>query len=451
MSKSPLKLNTTLKMMKRLYSHKYGLINTARESEPAITEVSINNERYALGNMIPMYITSVQKGESNIFHGSGASLNQDRSKIKAYGEFIERFCGAYSVGEQLPNLLVETQENLELNNMPFYGFDGLLPFENFQYDIPTFPYHKYSPKHKMTWIEGEDVTCGKKTWLPTQKVLIAYPYHDDELHYIDGISTGLACGETFKHASVSALLEVIERDSFMLTWVLKMPGIRIVMDDFRNAGLKALYNHFLKHLVGEDRLYIYDISRTGGVYTIMTFIRNNLCEAFGLIVATASHTDPEIALLKSLEELCLTQSFSYNALIKDKERICQNMKPEEVYDLEKHLLYYSTGRHSHNIDFISASEKSVNLSALPDYATTSVVGDFEYLIDLFRQQGCPAFFIDVTKPEIRKIGFSVVKSIVPGYVDLEVTHNARHLKSERFNRYRNEGFLEINDNPHPFP
>jgi ribosomal protein S12 methylthiotransferase accessory factor len=167
------------------------------------------------------------------------------------------------------------------------------------------------------------------------------------------MSTGLACGADYYQASISALFEVVERDSFMLTWLLKLAGTRIEIDSIQNPVLANLYKHICKYLVGEDHLHIYDISRTEGIYTVMTFIRNDNLDSFGLIVSSASHVNPEIALLKSLEELCQTQAFAYTKLIEDVNRTCQTMKEHEVTDLHRHTLYYSTGRRSHEIDFIS--------------------------------------------------------------------------------------------------
>jgi thiazole/oxazole-forming peptide maturase SagD family component len=237
----------------------------------------------------------------------------------------------------------------------------------------------------------------------------------------------------------------------MLTWQLQLAGTRIEVDSIRTPALATLYNHICKHLAGEDHLYMYDISRAKGIYTVLTFIRNDNPDSFGLIVSAATHINPEIALLKSLEELCLTQAFACGELIGDKKRKWQTLKEHEVTDLHRHTLYYSTGRRSHEIDFISASNCHVKLSQMKDFFRGSDEEIMEYLVELFRQQNQPIFAADITRREIRECGFRVVRAIISGYNDLEVSHRFRQLKNRRLQEFQEKYNTQINNAPHPFP
>ena len=234
----------------------------------------------------------------------------------------------------------------------------------------------------------------------------------------NSLSTGLACGVDFCHASLSGLLEAAERDSFMLTWLYRVPGNRVVFDGYRNPDLKKLHNHINKHLVGENRLYIYDISKTAGIYTMLTFIKNDLPSAYGLIVSAASHLDPEIALLKSLEELCQGQRYAYQKLYEDKSNI-RNIKVEEIDSVIKHFLYYSNSKHNKNIDFIFANQnETAVLSGMQNYSSGCHKNDYENLIENFKAKDIHPLIIDITHPDIKAIGFCAVKCCIPGYIDL---------------------------------
>ena len=240
----------------------------------------------------------------------------------------------------------------------------------------------------------------------------------------------------------------------MLTWLLHLSGKRIVVDKINDYQLAKLYKHIMTHIVGDDSLYIYDISRTEGIYTILTFIRNDNFNSYGLITSAASDIDPEHALLKSLEELCLTQEFGYSKLYESEQSMAaiQRMQKTDVRTLQAHLFYYGTGKNSHEFDFICDSSSSVHLSDMHSYVLSSDENDvLAYIIDLFNNLGTPIYSVDVTRREISECGLSVVKAIIPGYNDLDCSHSMRLLENKRLLQFQQKYNCPINDAPHPFP
>lgn len=442
-------INNTLEAMERIYSPKYGLANTGKDKELNHLNVSIGSCKYSVGSVIPLFYSEVMNVMFSNLYGAGAALTKEKSKVKAYGEFIERYSATYLVGHDVDTIF-DTYDNLSCKE-ECLDFNELIHFEDYLYDQPEFHYKRYFADTSISWVKGKDLLKGTDIWLPAQKVFLGLNLRNTEQQHITWMSTGLACGDDYNQATISGLFEVVERDSFMITWLLKLSGTRIIIDNIHNADLKSLYDHIKKYLVGEDKLHIYDISRTAGVYTVLTYIRNDNPRSFGLIVSAASHVKIEIALLKSLEELCLTQSFAYRKLISDTEKACQELKMNEVTDLHKHTFYYSTGRHSHEIDFISSSNCEVKLSEMKDFNEGSDDDIIEYLVELFRQNNQPIYTSDVTRQEIRECGFSVVRAIISGYNDLDISHQYRHLKNRRLKEFQEKYSAEINEAPHPFP
>lgn len=450
MCNADMEITKTLEAMERIYSPKYGLANKIIVNDLNHINVSVGLNSYAVGNVVPLFHTQVKNVHCSTWDGSGSALTREKSRVKAYGEFIERYCAANSRNDYEVDIIFHSYDNLKIKE-ECLDFNELIHFEDYLYDVPRFPYARYFTHTPISWVKGKDLLNGRDIWLPAQKIFLGIELLRGEQPHIPWMSTGLACGTGYYQAAISALYEVVERDSFMLTWQLKLAGTRIVVDSIRSPALTTLYNHICKHLVGEDHLFIYDISRTEGIYTVLTFIRNDNPDSFGLIVSAASHINAEIALLKSLEELCQTQAFAYGELIGDEKRSYQTLKEHEVTDLHKHTLYYSTGRRSHEIDFISASNCHVNLSDMKDFFKGSDEEIMEYLVELFRQKNQPIFTADITRREIRECGFRVVRAIISGYNDLEVSHQFRQLKNRRLQEYKEKYNTQINSAPHPFP
>ena len=454
MHKSNMSMEKTLYAMEKSFSAKNGLANSSSVSVSKNFLIRLTDSNITVGNVIPMYRTYAKNTGNNvssIWRGGAVSLSPIRSKIKAYGEFIERYSSAYREDEFISEIIVDSYDNLTAQGRVCLDFRELLHFDDTLYGNLDFPLSKYNTCHPISWLKGKELVSGNNTLLPAQKVLLNYPFRKDELQYLWQLSTGLACGGNYIQAALSAIYETVERDSFMLTWLLQIPGTMIKPDKIRSNSLKELYFHIQKFMVGEDTLHIYDISKTDGIYTIMTYIRNDLPNAYGLIVACASHTNPEAALLKSLEELCQGHAFAYLNLFNNDNGNIQELKVEEVDSLDKHFFFYSNSHHNANIDFISSCNKSVALSELTDYSLQTNKETLEYIINVFRKCEQSVYVAEITKPEIKDIGFIIVKAIIPGYVDLDVNHNFRQTQYARLYHYKHILNTEINTHPHPFP
>ena len=448
MSKESTLLSNTLDKMETFFSRKYGIANSVSTGNVPLY-ITSDYKKQSLGNSIPMYTSAVGCATSAL--GGAISLNRDNSRIKAFGEFIERYCSSLKNRQQIENIIFDSYDNLTESEIYCLYPSDLMPFDEHQYENPDFIISKYNTATPISWVKGKNLTCNKECWIPAQKVFLNYPYAEGEKLHIYSLSTGLACGSSFEHAAVGGILEVIERDSFMLTWLLKRPGVKIEMDSIRNGDLRALYSHICKYLTGEDRLHIYDISKTNGVYTILTFIRNDLPSAYGLLISAASHIDPEIALLKSLEELCQCQRFAYSNLFKDEKKEIQNFTKQDITDLHKHFFYYSSSKHNSNIDFISSTRESINLSEMVNFAKSGDKETLEYLIQLLKKNGMHVYVADITMPEFYESGFKVIKAIIPGYIDLEWSHHVRQFNYSRLKMYQRKYNVDINLEPHPFP
>lgn len=445
-----LKENVILQAMEQIYSSKYGLANQITVEDCDYSKVKVGSNSYVLGNVIPTYRTYVENAKDSLISGGGASLNKEKSKIKAYGEFIERFCGRNSFGNHDKETIYETYENL---NCSYECLDmtDLIDFEDDLYEDPNFPIAKYTKNSILSWVRGKNLTNGKDAWIPAQKAFIGIKLLNGEQPHIPWISTGLACGSNYINALISGIYEVVERDSFMLTWQLKLFGRRIIVDNITNSELSSLYEHIITHITGNDKLNIYDISRTEGIYTIITFIRNDNPDSYGLITSAASDVNPEKALLKSLEELCLTQLFAYRKSIEDIDKEYQTIEKSGISDLNKHILYYSTGRHSCEFDFIDKSDCFINLSKMKDYSNGSNDNILNYIINLLKKDNKTIYSVDLTRQEIKSCGLSVIRAIIVGYNDLEFSHNYRQIKNKRLKDFQERYNCLINDSPHPFP
>ena len=97
----------------------------------------------------------------------------------------------------------------------------------------------------LHWTTAYSITQDQPVLVPASFVYLPYYFESaSESPSHNPISTGLACGSNLAPAIYKAILEVIERDAFMIMWQNQLPCTRIdlttVDDPFIQSLLKEL-------------------------------------------------------------------------------------------------------------------------------------------------------------------------------------------------------------------
>lgn len=215
-------ISHVLEKMKPLFSPKYGLASSmsmAKMAHETIRKPGIGS--FVLANVIPMYRTTVMNKTMDNWIGCGAALTREKSQVKAFGEFIERFCAVNLLDDHIVSLQYNTYaEQQKLGEC--LNPHELIDVDDSAYINPKIA--KYHDNSVISWVKGIEITRNKSVWVPAQKVFLGIPIQNGELPYIQWLSTGLACGSSYHGALLSGIFEAVERDSFMLTWLLRLPG-----------------------------------------------------------------------------------------------------------------------------------------------------------------------------------------------------------------------------------
>lgn len=428
--------------MLNLVSDKVGLISNVATKKCLIDKKNINH-----GQIPNCYISSVTtnitKDLGMYIGGSGSSISKNKSIIKAIGEFIERYCAL----ESSKIIRLESIKNIKAENIDYIDIRDLLYFSDEQYQKNNFPFEKYNPEDKICWVTGENLTSKKEVLIPAQKVYLNYSTDKKEKYYDAGLSTGLACGDSLENAIISGLYECIERDAFYLTWSCMLPGKKIILDNIRNCNLKKLLN--ILEMSSYGTLHIIDISLDTSVYTMLTILENS--NGVGVSVAAASNLDPEVALLKSLEELVLTHSYTVNTYENKFNSNYPDINREDILDLDQHIYYYMNPNKNKLIEFITKNKEYVNLSELKNNSSRNTLDDLELIVNELNELDSQVVYKEITKEDIKHIGFRVVKVIATKLTNLDVMYNARYLGNKRMIDIINSNNSKLNEEPHPFP
>ncbi len=373
----------------------------------------------------------------------GAGLTLAEAAAAAIGEAVERYAASAVPVERFV-LATAAELGPAASTPESFGL-----FAAAQYDRPGFPFARFTRESRVRWVDGTDLETGVPAWVPAELVYLSDVVLRGEPRVAYSTSSGLACADSWERATTSGLLELLERDAFMLTWSLRLSPPRLSL-----AGRPDLER--LDHLVFAPAGLEYaalDLSAFHDVPTVLGVVR-----APGGIGAlgVGSAAAPEIgrAWRKALAEAFACRSAGRRLALLDGDR---GLEPDEITSFEDHIRYYADPDRAEAAGFLIGSTATVEAADAPHLAAGA--GLLDELVARVRAAGSRAYAVDVTPPDVRAAGLHVMRTVAPGLCALDVVHRARFLGSPRYLDVAERNQLtahvlsvdDLNPDPHPFP
>jgi ribosomal protein S12 methylthiotransferase accessory factor len=402
----------------------------------------------------PLYFSVAIPSNPNVFLkdtdgllevvASGIGETKLQANNSAVGEAVERYCAGYIQKDKI--LYVNQgdlkEPSLNLHKYPLYS--------RAQYESPEFPYHPFSQEKTVGWVKGKNLTKSQiDTYVPAAFVWDSYrPLRQDELFITYGIVTGSACGKTINDAIINGLLEIIERDSFMIMWYNQLSLPKIDINSF--PRVKKIFGRFFER--SNFQLDLIDTTTDIGVPSVFGLLRTDDKKIF---VGGAARLTMEEAIIKTLLEISQLYIGNKN-LTYSKQKF--SIKDEQVIDCYLRVPYYLQKENQKNLEFIYASSKIKNATDY-DFVNHDNQNQLQQLLNLLKGVNLEVFAVDITTPDVKEAGLFVVKTIVPGAVSLPFNENEKMMMNTRIYQVpvnlkylaSPKEFHELNHNPHPFP
>lgn len=353
--------------------------------------------------------------------GSGLSLRDARSA--AIGEAVER----YSASVVDPDACVVATAR-ELGPAAVDPARFAL-FAESQYGTPGFPYARFDVDTRLAWIAGVSLPDRAPAWLPAQLVYLAG--HEHEPPICRTTSSGLACHTTAEGATLSALLELLERDAFMITWKARISWPLLLWNG--DARLRSFDESYLRP-TGLQWSAI-DLSAFWDVPTVAAVVRGG--GTLGVGAAAALSVDR--AMTKALDEAIRVRTWACALRSSGAEAPA----PADIEELDDHIRFYADPRNASRVAFLDGSTRRTHVDDV-----SAVQGGLDALCSRLAECQASAYAVDVTSPDVREAGLSVIRVIAPELCALDVEHSAQLLGGTRLAGFAPGGF---NPDPHPFP
>ncbi len=356
-----------------------------------------------------------------------------------------------------------------------FGADAVDPREvglyapEFYRDNPRV--RPFAPDRRIPWVWGHSLRDDKPRLVP--EVLTYYHAPGLENRFVQESSNGCASGGCLEEAIYFGLMEVIERDAFLLTWYGQQPLPEI---DPATSDRPAT-----RHMV--DRLAMYGY-RARFFDTRITFpvpVVTAVAERFDggpgrMCFGAGAGLDPESALDSALCEIA-TDAVNLQGRTERDETRLRAMAEDfaQVTALHDHPLVYGIPEMGEYAGFLLGDRgtgrqgppeppRAVADLRWPDPsgapASPDLREDLRRCVDAVTSAGFDVVVVDQTMPEQRRLGLYTVSVLVPGLLPIDFgwsRQRARTMPRMRTAlraaglRDRDLTPEDLNPAPHPFP
>ncbi|KOV59018.1 bacteriocin biosynthesis protein SagD [Streptomyces sp. AS58] len=323
----------------------------------------------------------------------------------------------------------------------------------------------FAPDRVIPWVWGHSLRDGTPRLVP--EILTYYHAPGLENRFVQESSNGCASGGCVEEAVYFGLMEVVERDAFLLTWYGRQPLPEI---DPATSARPAT-----RHMVERLAMYGYRArffdTRITFPIPVVTGVAERLDGGLGrMCFGAGAGLDPESALDAALCEIATDAVNLQGRSERDEARLRAMAKDfTEVTALHDHPLVYGVPEMGVHADFLLRATPTRGPLAVADLAWPDASGamvspdlrdDLERCVAAVTAAGFDVVVVDQTLPEQRLLGLHTFSVLVPGLLPIDFGWSRqRALGMPRLRTALREAGLrerdletaDLNPAPHPFP
>ncbi|WP_437980687.1 TOMM precursor leader peptide-binding protein [Sorangium sp. So ce117] len=361
--------------------------------------------------------------------GTGKGITAVEALIRATGEAVERYsAGIFNRKELLRSSVAGMKDD-------FIAPEQLCLYSEEQYAEPGFPFAPVDPTAPIDWALGRWMDTRAPVYVPALPTYYDYCTGHDA-HFCQVTSNGLAAGATLESASMAAALELIERDTFMISWLARRPARRVLPDDSVDPEVHEIARQ-LEERGARIELYLLDAGVA--VPVVMCVGYGDGKRWPGAVVSLSAHLNPLTAIRKAILEQGQIGNYIFRLMTGEKVAIPE--RPEDVRTLEDHAVYYLPPSRAASFAFlrdggtVTAAELEEPEEISPSELTRRV-----------KAAGLRIAIVDVTSPDLAATPFRVARALGPDFQQIHFGHELARLGNPRLRSMAPHG---INPDPHP--
>lgn len=281
----------------------------------------------------------------------------------------------------------------------------------------------FSPDLPLTWLWGYSLTEQRSVLVPYQ--FAYYGAGDGHIpRIVHDNSNGCASGTCIEEAVFHALLELIERDAFVIHWHARISPPQIDIDSIADSDLYFLIQR-LRRANLDIRLL--DTRLDIPVPSVTAVLLRRDQQLGNLSLAAGCSFSPELAIASALGEVA-----SHYVGFQERTRDAEGRLRSALQDLslikvmDDHSLLYGLPEAAPLAEFLLSNKDVHSINDL--YAswrkqlpvTRDLRDDIRFCLNTLEKAGLKqVVIVDQSSPEGLRVGLRTVRAIVPGLMPLD--------------------------------
>ncbi len=394
-----------------------------------------------------------------LFNGNEGSAGRTNSyamsQMTAILEGLERSCGIDPKGKR--TVVHDSYRNLDRALNPLQ----LGVHSEEQYEEHGYPFTPFHPDRKMNWVWGYSLIENEPILVPERLAYYSMGCGDG---FVFETSNGCAIGGSLEEAIFYGMMEVLERDSFLITWYAQLQLPQIDPYSSNDEELHLMIDR-MQEITGYD-LYLYNATMEHGIPCILTITKNRTSDTdrLNLMCAAGAHLDPVRAVKSAIfESVGMITPLNKEFKKKKDEFLAMYHDSSLVKKMDDHGMVYGLPEAEERLHFLLNQNRPLQTfqeAFQPSKHHDDLTDDLNSLLQTFRQLNLDVIVVDQTTPEIKRNGLHCAKVIIPGMLPMTFGHHLRRVTglSRVLTVPKELGFVdrdltieELNPYPHPFP
>ncbi|GGE62208.1 TOMM precursor leader peptide-binding protein [Priestia taiwanensis] len=385
---------------------------------------------------------------------AGRTTSYAMSELTAILEGLERYCGIEPRGKR--TVVHDSYNNVKEHALypPKVGIHA-----KEKYEMPRFPFQPFDPNRAINWVWAYSFKGERPILVPE---LLAYYSLGHERGFVYETSNGCALGGSLVEAIFYGILEVVERDSFLMTWYAQLPLPKLDSSSIRDEELQLMMER-VGAVAGYD-IYLYNATMENGIPSIWALAKNQKEVGMNIICAAGAHPDPVRAAKSAIFELAGMMLVLDEKADKNRKKYQKMLRnPSLVRQMEDHSMVYSLKEAEERLGFLLEENRPIQTfeEAFPPRPQhDDLTEELKDLLRVFRERDLDVIVVNQTTDEIVRNGLHCVKVIIPGMLPMTFGYDLTRLTGldrvltvpmEMGYRENPLTYEELNLHPHPFP
>lgn len=323
----------------------------------------------------------------------GVARNTEDAELAAIGEAVERVTSVLVEVETKSRHQIPDDQRIDAEDFALYTVE-----QRQEIDFP----HGRIYDENCPYIENYSLIDNQPMWLPQPFVTLQDPYGT-------GVptSSGLAAGQAAGGALLGGLLEIIERDALMITWMHSLPGRAVPVPEYLAAEIDRL----------KGEVSVFDLTPAYSPFPVVAVMggikkRGNWRYSLGVACRTTWGAAVEKAYLE------WNQGVLFAGIYDQFVDVNSLKDPQGLKSFDEHAMYYSVNPERwYGLPILATKDKINTQPAYPSPGKTTRQ-QLKTACSALKKAGLRVYYREITTIDALQAGLHVVKVSSPDMANI---------------------------------